>query len=393
MYADELRKKLGTERYDEARAEARRLAPTTGLKEDAAKPSPNLEKAVFAAIDRLHACSSIKERLAAARELYSDLPSYALVSDLATDYEKFPAADKAGFWELVAENLSSPDDALSRPFEYLLWVRFFEAEGSVSEAWAALVERRLPDVAVTRLLGSSGPVPYLLKEPLYEMLVGESKWHPAIFQSLWNSTADVFGKIVPKKALPLLAKLELPGRDDEKKELREALEARPELEIAGLAMLPLNLLGLVTGFLVGEPLDLDGLAARQAEVLTAIERWKASRPPLPKTYEGAFDLALRFNNGEIKKRVNVRLGIAAGTSFLLSVDEEAPKKALPAPAEARPHFDDLKKVFRAFTKQVWLRGEYERAITKLLWLTALQHEAVQVQRGLTTTPRPPSTRR
>ena len=93
-----------------------------------------------------------------------------------------------------------------------LWVDFFEDQSTVKEAWREMTR---PDTApserrLERLLELAGPVPWRLKEPLFEQLFPEPRWHPFILRALVGSAFDVCGDCKPRAAERWLGRLQLP---------------------------------------------------------------------------------------------------------------------------------------------------------------------------------------
>lgn len=98
----------------------------------------------------------------------------------------------------------------ANPVGYVLWAEFFLDEASVNETWAGLMQHIACKKTVKKLLKICGPVPFLLKEKLYQPLIGNQEFHESIFKSLLFISVDLFGKTDQKKALAILTKLNLP---------------------------------------------------------------------------------------------------------------------------------------------------------------------------------------
>ena len=126
-------------------------------------------------------------------------------------------------WEYFIEYLAG-ENYYADPVAYVLWVEFFEDDSTVEIAWRGLMNHRDNTKAVRRLLESTGPVPYDLKDELYRTVVLDTANHEPIFLSLLYSAYDVYGKIDKLRARALLKKLVI-DRDSEKyKLLRKKLK-------------------------------------------------------------------------------------------------------------------------------------------------------------------------
>ena len=110
------------------------------------------------------------------------------------------------------------------PVAYVLWVEFFEDASTVEETWHGLVNNYSDKNSLLRLLEVAGPVPFDLKETVYNNLLGDEENHDHIFKSLLYSAYDVFGKIDKKKTLNILPKLKVDTNTENYRLLMEKLK-------------------------------------------------------------------------------------------------------------------------------------------------------------------------
>jgi hypothetical protein len=164
------------------------------------------------------------ERLALGLALYRDLPSYAVLLYSTGAYRQFGDETRAMFWAAVRALLADANDRLADPIAYALWCDNFEDATTVQEAWRGIDPATLAPRGLARLLDAAGPVPWALKAPLYERLLPDRAWHPALFRSLSFSRFDAYGEIAAPEALALLSRLRLPRDTAGLAELRAALE-------------------------------------------------------------------------------------------------------------------------------------------------------------------------
>jgi len=149
---------------------------------------------------------SMDERLMVAAELYRRMPCYANV--MFWRYRDFDEPTRARMWGIYREFLDDRRDAVAEPIAYSLWVDYFEDATTVDRAWREVSgpqEPRRPRLA--RVISSSGPVPWPLKESLYEQLAIEGGWDEPLFWGLYGSCVDVYGSLERKPALRILRRL------------------------------------------------------------------------------------------------------------------------------------------------------------------------------------------
>jgi hypothetical protein len=165
------------------------------------------------------------EKLELVLQFYDDMPCYAYLMNLNSQFHNLSKEEKNLFWQWVRAQLDSEDTAIKSPLGYSLWCNFFEDPQTVAEAWAKLLKPLPSDIALQMLLNVSGPVPFDLKKQIYDMLVDKPVWHPYIFQSLLHSQFDVYGKIDKQAARQILQKLNLPENTEHLGRLNEELQS------------------------------------------------------------------------------------------------------------------------------------------------------------------------
>jgi hypothetical protein len=164
------------------------------------------------------------ERLAVAQALYRTMPCYANLMYVLHFYDEFGPRERDTFWREYRALLQDPDARLADPVAYSLWVDYYEA--GYTEAWRETASFEPPwERRLQRVLENSGPVKWKLKEPVYERLAGDQRWHPFIFLGLLGSAFDVYGDLKRRRARALLRRLDVPDGASGLAELREKLRA------------------------------------------------------------------------------------------------------------------------------------------------------------------------
>ena len=155
---------------------------------------------------------SLARRLDLALALYRAMPCYATTMYLKSFHGAFGPEERRTLWEAFRAALASEDAPLADPVAYALLVDFFEDHASAGEAWH---ETTRQDVApssrrLERVLAVAGPVPWAVKAPLLETLLGSLEWHRGVLRALESSAWEVYGEIEPRTALAWLDRLRLP---------------------------------------------------------------------------------------------------------------------------------------------------------------------------------------
>ena len=145
-------------------------------------------------------------------QLYETFPSYyhflTPFYNGIRNKEIIEPTEKEIIWIQFMKYLAS-ENYYADPVGYVLWVEFFEDESTVRETWHGLMNNKSDKKALLRLLEQVGPVPFDLKETLYDSLLMDKTNHELIFTSLLYSAYDVYGQIDKSKTLNLLAKLKI----------------------------------------------------------------------------------------------------------------------------------------------------------------------------------------
>jgi len=144
-------------------------------------------------------------------DIYRAMPLYDFIFDLfmKRPYEEMESDARMMFWAFSRDRVSSPDDALADPVAYSMWCDFFEDSARLKEAWQMLVTEESSPLMLRRILDACGPVPFRLKQPLYDRLITDESWHDSIFQSLLFSHTDVYGDFDREAAACIYSKLTL----------------------------------------------------------------------------------------------------------------------------------------------------------------------------------------
>jgi hypothetical protein len=212
MKFEELVAVVGEERYRAACRWAWRTAAGTGERSEPQSGASALDEVPHELADVWHdGKTSLPDRVDLALRIYQEMPCYANTMELKSFYGKFGTAEKRRFWDMYRAALDSDDDRLAEPVAYSLWVDFYEDQETVHEAWqeTSRCDETASRRRLQRVLEIAGPVPWHLKEPVFEQLIGDAAWHPFIFRALVGSAFDAYGALDPRAAKTWLDRLHL----------------------------------------------------------------------------------------------------------------------------------------------------------------------------------------
>jgi len=172
---------------------------------------------------------TISQKIPLGFQLYELFPSYYhfLVPyyHAMRDKEITDPNEKASIWKQFMKYLAS-ENYYADPVGYVLWVDFFEDPETVKETWQGLINNYSNKKSLLLLLEAAGPVPFDLKESVYNNLLSDKANHDSIFTSLLYSAYDVFGQIDKKKAHRLLARLKVDTETENYLLLKEKLNQK-----------------------------------------------------------------------------------------------------------------------------------------------------------------------
>ena len=218
-------RQMGLEMYMQACAHARKAAksPNYGKEPNASPFDSNIAHQISDFV--LESELSAPERVDLILQFYEEMPCYAYLMYIKILFSDLSKEEKTSFWQWVRIQIASEDNAIKAPLFYSLWCDFFEDTQTVQEAWKELITPLPSDKTLQMILGVSGPVPFDLKNQLFERLIDKSTWHPFIFQSLLYSQFDYYGKIDKQKALEILQRLKLPRNTKHLNKLAKELKS------------------------------------------------------------------------------------------------------------------------------------------------------------------------
>lgn len=143
-------------------------------------------------------------------------------------YESLNADARAAFWRDARTMLESTSDDDWEALTTGIWLDLLHDESLVAEAWRGLTDPRPDDVALTRVLEISGPVPVHVKQPLLEQLVTNPAWHDTIIRALWFGLFEDHGRIDVPAARALVLELHPTIAASEFDDVCAALEQLPD---------------------------------------------------------------------------------------------------------------------------------------------------------------------
>lgn len=136
-------------------------------------------------------------------------------------------------WDGYRRRLEAKQDA--EAVTYSLWTDWFEDHNTAATAFAEVLGNDIGRVVAEgstsllrragRVLACSSPVPWPVKQGVYDTVARLPALHRPLFRGLLGGYHDVYGDLEPTAALALLARLELPADTPHLAELRSVLAA------------------------------------------------------------------------------------------------------------------------------------------------------------------------
>jgi|TARA_B110000967_G_scaffold44736_1_gene44866 hypothetical protein len=149
----------------------------------------------------------VDQKLDLTLQLFDQNPEYGVTLQLSMNFNKMSSYGKGQMWDHYKNHLKGEQTLQREQIEYSLWVDFFEDSETVNEAWGNLIGDYSNENILKRLLTISGPVPFGLKDKLYQKVIINKQWHEYILDSLVGGFFDVYGQIDFQRAriiLPIL---------------------------------------------------------------------------------------------------------------------------------------------------------------------------------------------
>ena len=114
----------------------------------------------------------------------------------------------------IASILDNSTPPVSLAAEYALWVDFFENQNTVSFAWSEIEKHIKTEAGHLKLLSISGPVPFPLKQRLYEHFLARPQFHGPLLRAFYASLYEVYGQADKAEIGRMLRQLQV-SREDE----------------------------------------------------------------------------------------------------------------------------------------------------------------------------------
>ena len=144
-------------------------------------------------------------------DLYDIQPTYHVLNTMWRNY--YPASATAEITETILkkyfDELSNSKNNLTDSMEYSLYFDIFEEPNLNQYSWLYFLKQNPTEHLVKIILRNSGPVPYHLKQALYEQLVLDTNFHADIYRSIRHSCFDNCGSVDKAQALIVLKQLNL----------------------------------------------------------------------------------------------------------------------------------------------------------------------------------------
>jgi len=150
-----------------------------------------------------------KQKINLLLQLFDQDPECVILTELSIFNNEMAVSEKNVMWNYFRKQLSKGDSLHREYIERSLWIGFFEDSEIVNEAWEKLVGDYQDKNILKRLLTISSPIPFNLKNKLYQKVIENKEFHDYIFESLESSFFCLYGKINIQRARIILSNLKV----------------------------------------------------------------------------------------------------------------------------------------------------------------------------------------
>jgi hypothetical protein len=143
------------------------------------------------------------------KELVYDLPSYSIWMYVNLFYVNHATeTQRMELLPIFVDLIENGNLSQVEATKYSLWVDFFEDPSTVEECWTYLASNIKSGPGWDTLMEISGPVPYNLKKPCYELFLETHSRRLTLRVALGRSCSDAYGDVDVKHALFLVGEIE-----------------------------------------------------------------------------------------------------------------------------------------------------------------------------------------
>lgn len=152
-----------------------------------------------------------KQKIDLTLQLFNRNPKVGILSELFMDFNGMEVSEKEMIWDYFKQFLAGGESHQRKEIEIFLWLNIFGGleTTNINEVWKKIVDDYRDKNILKRLLTISSPIPFNLKNKLYQKVIENKEFHDYIFESLESSFFCLYGKINIPKAQIILSTLEV----------------------------------------------------------------------------------------------------------------------------------------------------------------------------------------
>ncbi len=152
------------------------------------------------------------EKITMSLDLYDIQPTYHVLTTMWLNYYSTSVVAKETIDIILKKyfnELSDPKKDLADSMEYSLYFDIFEDPNRNEYSWKYFLDQKPTERFLKIILRNSGPVPYHLKQTLYDNLILHKSFHVDIYRSIRHSCFDNCGLVDKTQALVTLKQLDI----------------------------------------------------------------------------------------------------------------------------------------------------------------------------------------
>jgi hypothetical protein len=158
---------------------------------------------------------TVKEKIVLSFRLFDRFPTAYVLMELWVNYRVTGNVNRELtniIFQKYQEDLSKPTSNVHEAMEHSLFFDIFQSPELQSAAWDYFLENQPNEDFFKIMLANAAPMPYWIKDKLYQALIPDTRFHVAIYKSIRDSCTYSRGYVVDldkTQALKTVTKLDI----------------------------------------------------------------------------------------------------------------------------------------------------------------------------------------